>query len=113
MYANKENAAEPVPAAVQPVSSDGITINAENDNTEGFSRTEGRIIKTSSRDATEQKKPDIEFAEETKQHEAQLRAQKRKLKNYRPAPTSILAPDIKQRAENSISTALKRTNTMC
>ena len=107
MYANKENAAEPVPAAVQPVSSDGITINAENDNTEGFSRTEGRIIKTSSRDVTEQKKPDIEFAEETKQHEAQLRAQKRKLKNYRPAPTSILAPDIKQRADADLEKKLK------
>ena len=107
MYANKENVADPVPVAVQPVSSDGITINAENDNTEGFSRTEGRIIKTSSRDVTEQKKPDIEFAEETKQHEAQLRAQKRKLKNYRPAPTSILAPDIKQRADADLEKKLK------
>ena len=107
MYGKKEPVADPVPAAVQPVSSDGITINAENDNTEGFSRTEGRIIKTSSRDVTEQKKPDIEFAEETKQHEAQLRAQKRKLRNYRPAPTSILAPDIKQRADADLEKKLK------
>ena len=107
MYGNKENAAEKVPAAVQPVSTDGITINAGNDNTEGFSRTEGRIIKTSSRDTTEPKKPDIEFAEETKQHEAQLRAQKRKLRNYKPAPTSILAPDIKQRADADLEKKLK------
>ena len=107
MYGNKVSAAEPVPDAVKPVSADGITINAENDNTEGYSRTEGRIIKTSSRDVTEQKKPDIEFAEETKQHEAQLRAQKRKLKNYRPAPTSILAPDIKQRADADLEKKLK------
>ena len=107
MYGNKEIAAEKVPAAVQPVSGDGITINAGNDNTEGFSRTEGRIIKTSSRDVTEQKKPDIEFAEETKQHEAQLRAQKRKLRNYKPAPTSILAPDIKQRADADLEKKLK------
>ena len=107
MYGNKENEKDPVPAAVKPVSADGITINAENDNTEGYSRTEGRIIKTSSRDASEQKKPDIEFAEETKQHEAQLRAQKRKLRNYKPAPTSILAPDIKQRADADLEKKLK------
>ena len=107
MYGNKESAAEKVPAAVQPVSGDGITINAGNDNTEGFSRTEGRIIKTSSRDTSEPKKPDIEFAEETKQHEAQLRAQKRKLRNYKPAPTSILAPDIKQRADADLEKKLK------
>ena len=107
MYGNKESAAEKVPAAVQPVAADGITINAGNDNTEGYSRTEGRIIKTSSRDTTEPKKPDIEFAEETKQHEAQLRAQKRKLRNYKPAPTSILAPDIKQRADADLEKKLK------
>ena len=107
MYGNKESAAEKVPAAVQPVSGDGITINAGNDNTEGYSRTEGRIIKTSSRDKTEPKNPDIEFAEETKQHEAQLRAQKRKLRNYKPAPTSILAPDIKQRADADLEKKLK------
>ena len=107
MYGNKESAAEKVPAAVQPVAADGITINAGNDNTEGYSRTEGRIIKTSSRDTTEPKKPDIEFAEETKQHEAQLRAQKRQLRNYKPAPTSILAPDIKQRADADLEKKLK------
>ena len=107
MYGNKERAADKAPAAVQPVAADGITINAGNDNTEGYSRTEGRIIKTSSRDTTEPKKPDIEFAEETKQHEAQLRAQKRKLRNYKPAPTSILAPDIKQRADADLEKKLK------
>ena len=96
---------KPAPAA--PVPGDGITINAGNENSEGYSRTEGRILKTSSRNTTAPVTPGIEFAEETKQHEAQLRAQKRKLRNYKPAPTSLLAPDIKQRADADLERKLK------
>lgn len=83
-----------------------ITINAGNDNTEGYSTTEGRILKTSSRESSAPV-PGIEFAEETKHHEAQLRAQKKRLRNYKPAPTSILAPDIKQRADADLEKKLK------
>ena len=90
-----------------PAADDGITINAGTDNSEGYSRTEGRIIKTSSRSKEPAVTPGIEFAEETKQHEAQLRAQKKRLRNYKPAPTNILAPEIKQRADADIEKKLK------
>ena len=106
-----EGGEQPAPAAYAPVSSvpdnSGITINAGNDNTEGYSRTEGRILKTSSRDTTVQPASGIEFAEETKKREADLRIQKRKLRNYRPAPTNILAPDIKQKADADLERKLK------
>ena len=95
------------PAPVAPATDDGITINAGTDNSEGYSRTEGRIIKTSSRSHEPVVTPGIEFAEETKQHEAQLRAQKKRLRNYKPAPTNILAPEIKQRADADIEKKLK------
>ena len=95
------------PAPVAPAIDDGITINAGTDNSEGYSRTEGRIIKTSSRSHEPVVTPGIEFAEETKQHEAQLRAQKKRLRNYKPAPTNILAPEIKQRADADIEKKLK------
>ena len=93
------------PAA--PAPNDGITINAGNDNTAGYSTTEGRILKTSSRTKSVPVTPGIEFAEETKQHEAQLRAQRRRLRNYKPAPTTLLAPDIKQRADTDLERKLK------
>ena len=106
MYDQNE-AAEAVPAAVAPAAADGITINAGNDNTEGFSRTEGRIFKTSSANKPVQSNPSVEFAEETKQHEAQLRAQRRRLKNYKPAPTSCLAQDVKQKTDADLEKKLK------
>ena len=86
---------------------DDVTINAVNEDSEGFSRTEGRKFKTSVNESPVNTAPGIEFAEETKQHEAQLRMQKKKLRNYKPAPTSILAPDIKQRADADIEKKLK------
>ncbi len=94
-------------APVQPEANGKITINQGNDNTEGYSRTEGRIIKTSSRDTSARVEPGIEFAEETKRHEAELKNQKRRLRNYKPAPTSILAPDIKQKADVDLERKLK------
>ena len=100
----------PVKPEAAPVTGTGsgkITINAVNDNTEGYSRTEGRILKTSSPERTVPSTPSIEFAEETKQHEALIKAQKRKLRNYRPAPTELLAPDIKQKADADLEKKLK------
>ncbi len=95
-------------APVAPVSEPGgITINAGNDNTESFSRTEGRILKTSSHEKTTQSAPGIEFAEETRKHEAERRNQIRRLRNYKPAPTSCLAPDIKQKADADLERKLK------
>ena len=84
-----------------------ITINQSDDNSEGYSVTEGRILKTSSQSVQSNVSPGIEFAEETKQHEAQIRAQKKRLRNYKPAPTSCLAPDIKQRADADLERKLK------
>ena len=106
MY-NKTEATDAVPAAVAPAARDGITINASKDDTEGYSRTEGRIFKTSSASKPVHSEPSIEFAEETKQHEAQIKAQKRKLRNYKPAPTALLAQDIKQRADADLEKKLK------
>jgi len=102
-----EQPAVPEAVPVNGAENGKITINAGNDNTEGYSVTEGRIIKTSSRNSSVQPAPGIEFAEETKRHEAEVRVQRKKLRNYRPAPTSILAPDIKQRADADIEKKLK------
>ena len=107
MYNNTDKANEAVPAAVAPVSGERITINASKEDTEGYSRTEGRIFKTSSANKPQPSEPSIEFAEETKQHEAQIKAQKRKLRNYKPAPTSCLAQDVKQRADADLEKKLK------
>ena len=103
---NQEEPAPAAPAAVAPAADD-ITINAGNDNTEGYSRTEGRIFKTSSANKPAPSAPGVEFAEETKQHEAQLRAQRRRLKNYKPAPTSCLAQDVKQRTDADLEKKLR------
>ncbi len=102
-----EQPAVPAAVPVNGAENGKITINAGNDNTEGYSVTEGRIIKTSSRNSSVQPAPGSEFAEETKRHEAEVRVQRKKLRNYRPAPTSILAPDIKQRADADIEKKLK------
>ena len=107
MYNQEPEPAKTVPAAVAPSEGDGITINADNDNTEGYSRTEGRIFKTSSANKPQPSNPGVEFAEETKQHEAQLRAQRRRLKNYKPAPTSCLAQDVKQRTDADLEKKLR------
>ena len=106
MY-NKTEATDAVPAAAAPAARDAITINASKDDTEGYSRTEGRIFKTSSASKPVHSEPSIEFAEETKQHEAQIKAQKRKLRNYKPAPTALLAQDVKQRADADLEKKLK------
>jgi DNA segregation ATPase FtsK/SpoIIIE-like protein len=106
MYNKKDKDSEAVPAAAAPVSDERITINASKDDTEGYSRTEGRIFKTSSANKPQPSEPSIEFAEETKQHEAQIKAQKRKLRNYKPAPTSCLAQDVKQRADADLEKKL-------
>ena len=100
----------PVPAVAPaaPVPADnGITINAVNDNTEGYSRTEGRILKTSSGGSQVRTEPGIEFAEDTKKHEAELRNQRKRLRNYRPAPTSCLAPDVKQKTDADLEKKLR------
>ena len=95
-----------VPAAPVPANN-GITINAVNDNTEGYSRTEGRILKTSSGTSQVRTEPGIEFAEDTKKHEAEIRNQKKRLRNYKPAPTSCLAPDVKQKTDADLERKLK------
>ncbi|MBQ6302607.1 MAG: DNA translocase FtsK 4TM domain-containing protein [Clostridiales bacterium] len=109
VYDRLSDNASDTPASVSAYGEpDGkITINQSNDNTEGFSRTEGRIIKTSSHSDADRSAPGIEFAEETRKHEAEIRNQKRKLRNYKPAPTSCLAPDIKQRADADLEKKLK------
>ena len=96
------------PAAPVPAKDPGeITINAGNEDREGFSRTEGRVFKDARKDNAVKNVPDIEYAEETKRHEAALQMQKRKLRNYRPAPVNLLAPDEKQQADKDLDRKLK------
>ena len=96
-----------VPVAAPAPVDNRITINQSKEDSDGYSRTEGRVLKTSSADKTVTPSPSIEFAEETKQHEAQLKAQRKRLRNYKPAPTNILAPDIKLRTDADIERKLK------
>ena len=93
--------------AVKPETRGRMTINQGSDNTESYSRTEGRILKTSSHENAEQVPSGIEFAEETKKHEAELRNQKKRLRNYKPAPSNLLAPDVKQRTDADLEKKLK------
>ena len=85
------------PARKTPVSNTGrITINAESEDTDNFSRTEGRIMKTG--DAPSRvKNPNIEFTAETQEREKAKKARDSRLRKYVPAPTNLLSPDEVQR----------------
>lgn len=100
-----EEVEEPVQESAEDA--DRITINAESEDTEGFSRTEGRKFKTSTVDKPQPSNPSIEFAEDTKQQEARLKAQRRMLRNYKPAPTSCLAQEVKQRTDADLERKLQ------
>ena len=87
------------PAPRKPVSAPStgrITINAGTEDTENFSRTEGRIMKTNE-DSAKTKNPNIEFTAETQEREKAKKARNSKLKRYTPAPTALLSPDEVQR----------------
>ncbi len=100
------------PAAAAPVQESApvdnrITINQGKEDSDGYSRTEGRLFKTSAPSTPAPAAPSVEFAEETKQHEAQIRAQRKRLRNYKPAPLSCLAPDEKLKADADLDKKLK------
>ena len=89
--------ATPEPRKRTPAPSNGrITINAETEDTENFSRTEGRIMKTNE-GPSHTKNPNIEFTAETQEREKAKKARDSKLKKYVPAPTNLLSPDEIQR----------------
>ncbi|MBR3082319.1 MAG: DUF87 domain-containing protein [Clostridiales bacterium] len=73
-----------------------ITINAGTEDTENFSRTEGRIMKTNEA-PSRSKNPNIEFTAETQEREKAKKARDSRLRKYTPAPTSLLSPDEVQR----------------
>jgi DNA segregation ATPase FtsK/SpoIIIE-like protein len=80
-----------VPAPAPAPASDGITINASSDNTDGYSVTEGRIIDTS-----EARKASAAGSLDVSSTSAQTEGRRIKAnayKNYRPAPISTLAKD--------------------
>ncbi|MBE7069747.1 MAG: DNA translocase FtsK [Ruminococcaceae bacterium] len=80
-----------------PAPSNGrITINAATEDTEGFSRTEGRIMKTNE-GPSHTKNPNIEFTAETQERERAKKSRDSKLRKYVPAPTNLLSPDEVQR----------------
>ncbi|MCR4776999.1 MAG: DNA translocase FtsK [Saccharofermentans sp.] len=90
----------PAPAPA-PVKSDApsngrITINAGTEDTENFSRTEGRIMKTNENPA-HTRNPNVEFSAETQEREKAKKARDSRLRKYTPAPTSLLSPDEVQR----------------
>ena len=81
------------PARKAPVSNTGrITINAESEDSDNYSRTEGRILKTENKPSSS-KNPNVEFTAETQERERAKKAMDRKLSRYKPAPTGLLAPD--------------------
>ena len=81
------------PSGKKPTSNTGrITINAEDEDSGNYSRTEGRILKTNEKPSTS-KNPNIEFTAETQERERARKVMDRKLSRYRPAPTACLAPD--------------------
>ena len=87
------------PAPRKPASSPlngRITINAGTEDTENFSRTEGRIMKTNE-ESSRAKNPNIEFTAETQEREKAKKARDSRLRKYTPAPTSLLSPDEVQR----------------
>ncbi len=86
----------PVPAAPVTTDAGSIAINAVNDNTEGYSRTEGRILKTSSSETAPRRDTSVTFSDDTVRNDAEIHNRRRRLKHYSPAPTSILAPEEKQ-----------------
>lgn len=89
--------AAPAPRTKAPAQPNGrITINAETEDTENFSRTEGRIMDTNG-DSARRKNPNIEFTEETQEREKAKKARDSKLRKYVPAPTNLLSPDEVQR----------------
>lgn len=75
-----------------------ISINAGSDDTEGYSKTEGRIIDTSAaRKSTG--RPGVEIDSSTAARERKV-IKANGFKNYRPAPASLLAKDV-SRSDNS------------
>ena len=79
-----------------PPSNGRITINAGTEDTENFSRTEGRIMKTNE-ESSRSKNTNIEFTAETQEREKAKKARDSRLRKYTPAPTSLLSPDEVQR----------------
>lgn len=79
-----------------PPSNGRITINAGTEDTENFSRTEGRIMKTNE-ESSRTKNTNIEFTAETQEREKAKKARDSRLRKYTPAPTSLLSPDEVQR----------------
>ena len=85
------------PQKRKPVPSTGrITINAGTEDTENFSRTEGRIMKTND-SPSRTKNPNVEFTAETQEREKAKKVRDSRLRKYTPAPTSLLSPDEVQR----------------
>ena len=106
MLAVNENAGDfempnSAPSRKTPSSKPGrITINAETEDTENYSRTEGRIMKTNE-GPSHTKNPNIEFTAETQEREKAKKARESRLRRYVPAPTSLLSPDeVKRDAGN-------------
>ena len=89
--------ASPEPRKRVPSPSGGrITINAGTEDTESFSRTEGRIMNTNE-GPSRTKNPRIEFTAETQEREKAKKARDSRLRKYTPAPTNLLSPDEIQR----------------
>lgn len=95
------------PSRRKAVPGDGrITINAENEDKENYSRTEGRILKTNE-SPSQPANPRIEFTAETQEREKARKALDRRLRQYRPAPTSCLAPDEVRRESGDSDAKLR------
>jgi DNA segregation ATPase FtsK/SpoIIIE-like protein len=82
--------------------------NADSDSTPGYSATEGRILETSEVQSAGQSRTDFSFGSETGRRS---RLPANRIRNYRPAPTMLLAEDLKVAADPNANLELQQNAT--
>ncbi len=98
--------ANPAPSRRKPAASERITINAESEDSENYSRTEGRILKTNEKPSTAVN-PRVEFTAETQERERARKVLDRKLSRYKPAPTTLLSQEEIKRESGDTNAKLR------
>lgn len=83
-----------------------ITINAGSEDTDGFSRTEGRKLITNETSPV-RKNSHVEFTADTQERERARKAMDRRLNRYRPAPAALLEADVIRREDGDTNVKLR------
>lgn len=106
MFERIDGSGKAISAAEPPFNNGEITINAGSEDTDGFSRTEGRKMITGEPSAS-RRNPHVEFTADTQERERARKAMDRRLSRYRPAPTALLAADIVRREDGDTNVKLR------